>query len=447
MNNIQVKLVNHNNVALANKPINLYIDDELVSGVGGSVTNSSGIATFQNVSPKDLFPDDENDRTYTVRAEYTGSDEYAQSEVITVISLGYIVRIDKFNTSILNSDSLDVDITMFNQYRYSPSAIDHREEEGVIVNEGAIISIWAYQNDTWYRIKNNTHGTLTGGKTTISATKNAVANRLVDNVLTWKIRATFNGIDYDSEVKKTTVYTPTSLSFETNKPIVGTGQIATLMGGVSGVYDGITVALTGDITKTLSTKSDGTFKTTYNATGDGIKNVTATVGSLTQSITFEDVMQYWDAVEGSINKSYTILSPYVLELSSGFKLSPRYNSESSNSIIGLGNGSELSNVESWTFSFKVVNSTNHFGLIVGSWKNVGGTQQTETSTISGETFPQGQIVTVKCENNKLSVYLDEEELRTNINYISGGYPLIGIVDDDTNHYLTINQLKFIKGVQ
>ncbi|WP_458456072.1 hypothetical protein [Methanobrevibacter sp.] len=430
---ITVRLRNSSGTVLSNKIVNLYIDEELI---GGGTTANNGRVTFSNIDPSALDDEDIDERTYTVVAEFNGDDYYAPASYSTQLSVGYLIRVDEYDKALINTEVLTVKATMFNQRGYVPSAIYD-------VNTGAKLYIEAYNGSSWVRVCGNT--TLNSeGKTTMTVSRSNVNNNIIDGVLMWRVKGEYptTATSYVSDEYTTRVAIPENIVFETTRPIIGHGQIATLSGSVSGVGESIRVSLTGDVNKTLYTSNNGRFETIYEGLGDGNKSITATCGAVSQTITFKDVIQYWDAVLGSINKNYTIISPYVLELSNGFKFSPQ--STGGYSELGLGNGTPLTYAE-WMLSFKVVNSTNHFDFIVGSWKlNEQNNRVTETYNIQNLTLNQGQIITIVCANDKLSVLLDGDEIASDIDYLDGGSPIIGIKDESKNHYLTINNLEFIR---
>lgn len=422
---------------LANKVINLYIDDEFV---GSGTTGNNGRVTFSNVNPSNIVEDDENERIYSLVAEFSGDDYYAPTTLNGRLSVGYIVRVDEYDKALINTEQMYAKSTIFNQWGYVPQAIYDSQT-------GANIYIEGIQNVngtlSWTRMNANQKPNSVG-QVIHTPNRSQVASHTIDGVVTWRVKAEYPNTStyYLSPEYTTKVHTPTNISFETTKPIIGENQIGTLSGVVSGVGEGVRVNLTGDVNKTVYTTSIGRFETVYIGQGDGSKSVTATCGGVSQTIAFKDVIQYWDAVLGSINKVYTVLSPYVLELSNGFKFSPQTNGGYSE--LGLGNGTALP-FSSWMLTFKIVNSTNHFEFVVGSWKlNENGNRVTETTNIPNITLNQNQVVTIVCEGDKLSVLLDGDEIASNITYLSGGNPIIGIKDEDKNHYLTINNLEFIK---
>lgn len=423
------RTVGESQTGIANKNINLYIDDEYV---GSGTTGSNGRVTFANIKPADLSDDDVDDRVYSVMVEFNGDDYYAPTTFTTSMSVGFNIRVDKKDDALINNEQLSVTATMLDQRGRISQAISGAN--------GATLSLQAYVDGSWVRLSPETQ--LTEGKSTMLVSLAKMSECTVDGTLTWRARAIYHSKNYfTTETYVTKVYTPTSMVFETTKPIIGVGQISTLGGSVGGVPKGVRVNLTGDVNETVTTITNGRFEMIYDGEGDGAKSVTATCGDISQTITFRDVVQYWDAVLGSINKNYTVLSNYVLELSNGFKFSPQ--TTKGYSELGLGNGTPLT-FDSWMLSCKVVNSTSHFDFVVGSWKLDEGNRVTDTHNISNLTLTQGQVITIVCANEKISVLVDGDEIATNINYLEGGSPIIGIKDEDKNHYLTINNLEFIR---
>ena len=282
-----------------------YQDQDIVlfdnnTRVGTVKTDVNGNATFtiENVS----------EGKHTLLARFNGTDHLSSAEVTMDTSAGVIYRFVEYPSYSINRQGFSVKLTA-NDYLGEP------------IQKKLDVYIGGYYRGNWVGMG-------------MGYCENGVANINVEypdlEEVTSRIVSGLDdgdtGIAGSQEIT-VTPYENVTISLNQPSTSVGYGKSLTLTGQVSNVSESVTVSLNQGL-GTVKTDTNGNFSVTYNGTGAGDVTVTASIGNVSSSVTFEDLWQYWKAPSTIINRDYRLHNANLTNLSNGFRLSSSSISES-----------------------------------------------------------------------------------------------------------------------
>jgi len=192
--------------------------------------------------------------------------------------------------------------------------------------------------------------------------------------------------------------------------------------------------------KSGNTDANGVAKFIYKCTGKGTTKFTVKCGNWQQSMSIQDVIQYWNA-KGSLNDEYNMLQGKLQKLASYYHLEQV--TEHDGVTIALGDG-ETKITDDWIVQFDVIGATNTFYFLYGTWKYEGTNPNASYQIVSMSLKANDTVIISKTMDNlSLNVNGVEKGNFTVEDSFGSEYPAFGFLKSmGKGSYLNFNNLIF-----
>jgi len=261
-----------------NQPIEIRYDGELVDTV---TTDDEGQIAFtiNDVGANGL---------HNISFHFDGSTNLTTSELNVDLSVGYNVQITNYQSVAVNG----------NQYRVEGTVTDWFGEPHIISHDTVLLDLF---ND----------GTKVDTRAMAYGSDGIFGNTFTIDKEFNRLQASYYNYPdtqhaYNSSVISVSYINPEGLVFSSDIPRLHQNEITTLTGIAMPPRENVPIVLTGDVNETIYTNENGEATKTIKGIGKGSKTVNAQLGSLTESITLIDYIQYWGIREESTAMDYKI---------------------------------------------------------------------------------------------------------------------------------------------
>ena len=268
-----VTLTNANNAASYNngQELDVYYDDEFVE----TITTSDGTATFS-------IDDVGAIGSHTIKVEYAGSEHLTSKTVTMNLSVGYLLEIVSVPSIVFSDD----------YYVYSARLTN-------CLNQPV-------SSQVVYMDSDNSFSTNTEAQMETNNDGIAEIYSMNSPNTTWKFFTEINGVRYVSEEFTTNVVVATSMAVSASPNILHNNENTVVSMQTNSRIEGTPIRVVQTETGINTyVYTDANGLATINVTGNGIgtKTLTAQYGSITQSITLTDYLQYWQP-KNNHNRNY-----------------------------------------------------------------------------------------------------------------------------------------------
>ena len=289
-----VTLTNSNQVSSYNveQELEVWYDGTFVETL---TTSDEGTATVS-------IPDVGAAGLHTLQVEYAGSEHLSAKTVTISLSVGYKVLAVEYPPVVVGTS---------NTYAFECKAKLTDYFDNPISSQSVSL---IYNDGTSSVFTAGSANTDSNGIATISASTSHYP-------ISWF--AFFyqkNSKSYFSDNLDLACVNATSLSITASTPQLYRGEDTIISVQTNSNVANTPVSLTGDVAETLYTDSNGLATKTITGMGIGSKSIIATFGNLTQSISLEDYIQYWQP-KNIHNQDYNYYLSPVANLNNLFRFS------------------------------------------------------------------------------------------------------------------------------
>ena len=265
-----------------NQTIKVYFDDEELDPI---VTDDEGTATVSLTADSGL---------HNIKFVLEESDNLLYAETSQNLSIGYNLEL-KSSPAVVVYDDTGTFTTKLTDWFNNP------------IPNSSVNLLIRHINSFDYVVDTGT--TDNNGLVSLSGTKFIAYGKFSEGTypIPLKIRTTINSVSYTCDANITWIVPDkTDLTITPSTPQLYVGEVNTLSIATGYSYANIPVHLTGDIEDTVYTNAEGIATKSIMGTGIGTKQITATSGKLTNSISLNDYIQYWGIGETSTQMDYSI---------------------------------------------------------------------------------------------------------------------------------------------
>lgn len=272
---------------VAGNNIKIYDGDNLL--VEGN-TDSEGIFEFPLENDGSFL----ENRAYHLKAFFEGS-QYLESKTTNVsISVGYVVSVEEYPSVRINNEPIDI-VAKVQSYLGNPPST--RFSNAPYTVRGDSQGNYEFPDTEGYLYFTNIM--LNRPYFTVGL------NDVID-------------VDYVSDEYIVPFYNSVNLSLSTNSLIIAPNYSATLTAQVSRPIPDIPISFNGNNVMT----NNGIARYTVEGEGIGDVTVTASIYDSSESITIEDVIQYWSKTNGSLGLNYRDRYGSTTSLTNGWRGTP-----------------------------------------------------------------------------------------------------------------------------
>ena len=273
-----VTLTNSNQVSSYNveQELEVWYDGTFVETL---TTSDEGTATVS-------IPDVGAAGLHTLQVEYAGSSHLSAKTVTMSLSVGYKVLAVEYPSVVVGTS---------NTYAFECKAKLTDYFDNPISSQSVSL---IYNDGTSSEFTAGSANTDSNGIATISASTSHYP-------ISWfAFYYTSNSKDYLSSNLDLACVNATSLSITSSNPQLCRGEDTVISVQTNSNVANTPVSLTGDVAETLYTDANGLATTTITGNGIGTKTINAQYGTISQSISLTDYLQYWQP-KNNHNRSFS----------------------------------------------------------------------------------------------------------------------------------------------
>lgn len=387
-----------------NKSVKIYVDNQLHSTV--SVPPNG----LKHIKLSGL-----NDSKHVIRAVFEGDDESTASDVSFEFSVGYQVRFVKVPPVLTYNEDYEVVVEVKN---YLNNLIPNASVNFIGVDSNFI----SFANG------------VTNNNGVYSCNFRSLQD---DDDKNYLLKASSGGSESNTHNLKTcTIY---DINYANNyKKIIVDHQINHIQGYFeSSISDtgedlsNIPIKLTGDVNQTVYSDENGGFSVDYIGTGKGPVSITSTVGGKSNTLYFDDAIQYWN-LNQALNQMYSISGGTLTKLTNGYKLQ----SNNNNAPVMLNLRTEDFNFGfDWEVIFQITDASPVVDFRLGTFN---------TYNVTPLSLKYLDIVKIVKKGSVLRLYVNNIEKASHALLPPANVAPSISFEGNTTHYLLFRMLEFIK---
>lgn len=312
--------------------------------------------------------------SHNIRTVFEGDEYLSASEYTQGVSIGYIIKVPKYPSYVLNNEDVVYTVFVTDYFNYPVSNVSVH----TTTNEGTVGSSVTTGSD---------------GFATVTIPNSSFNTFVQDGLLVYGCESDDGS---SSRGVMTSWYNNASVTLTARDSIISSNISTLLTGRVSNVNKSVTVGLSSNKkqgTDYISTSDDGSFSY-FPYTGEGLGDtiITASITGSSGTTNIEDVLQYWENKGRMYNINYTTTAGTVTKQSNGWRFDSVNNDTYSACSVSL--NEDWENINS-SVEFKVMEVSGVNEIIrTSTTVSVGDIFRIEKYTDSNECkiYKNGQLI-------------------------------------------------------
>ena len=383
--------------------IALYYDEVLIDTIS---TESGNTVTLS-------VPDTGNIGLHTIKVVYGGSTHLSAKTITQTVSVGY--NIQSYEAPEIVIDSME--------YSYKAKVTDWFDNPIV----GEEVTLRQFLNHS------SQYGVYVGEADTDSE---GIATIVSDDISTSEIKydVSIDNITYYSDMILLQYIMPLSIDVTVDPVPLSKGNNSVVTAVTNSSFANTPVILTGALSKTIYTNSDGVATTNYTGLGTGEKTFNAEFGRLSDSISVDDWLQYWTPTY-LLNREYYLQAGNMLDLNNYFRI--LLNNSQNITYFGI------PNIPTGKYNMKIegINTDKTTDIFfIPNWN--GKSFPDFSHNISYGEFNNAKITVSRGSDGTVSVVVNKGDSSSQVSYSNqnNAQPVFGIIPSSYGLQLDFNKL-------